>query len=243
WPPWLMLNCADENRRNSMYGPMANMIQVLSDRGGFTYDITCPEGGGTGIVFPNGSWTGMVGDLLTNRADLALGPMGITYDRIQVLHFPPQIHTEYLTILAGFSDEVQVSAFGTLMVFQWQVWLALFFSLLVCVLVSVLSDAGNCIRRTNKHIRELLQDNWWMYMSAMFMEPPMHSPHSTPGRLVLGAWWLTIVVLMNAFTGHMKATMMLLPDRQRIDTFLELSRQEDITPFLWKGGAYEELLK
>ncbi|KAL1483870.1 hypothetical protein MTO96_032902 [Rhipicephalus appendiculatus] len=46
--------------------------------------------------------------------------MGITYDRIQVLHFPPQIHTEYLTILAGFSDEVQVSAFGTLMVFQWQ---------------------------------------------------------------------------------------------------------------------------
>ncbi|XP_037505559.2 glutamate receptor 2 [Rhipicephalus sanguineus] len=172
---------------------------------------------------------------------MAMGPLGITYDRIQVIHFPPQIHTEYLTILAGFPDQAQVSAFGTLMVFQWQVWMALFFGLLLCVLASVLSDAANY--RTNKQIRELLQESWWTYTSAMFMEPPMHTPHSTPGRLVLGAWWLTIVVLMNAFTGHMKATMMLLPDPKRIDSLLDLSRQKDITPFLWKGGAYEDLLK
>ncbi|KAH7968611.1 hypothetical protein HPB52_010123 [Rhipicephalus sanguineus] len=71
----------------------------------------------------------------------------------------------------------------------------------------------------------------------------MHTPQSTPGRLVLGAWWLTIVVLMNAFTGHMKATMMLFPDPERIDSFRDLSRQTDITPFLWRGGAYEDLLK
>ncbi|KAL1478111.1 hypothetical protein MTO96_035217 [Rhipicephalus appendiculatus] len=71
----------------------------------------------------------------------------------------------------------------------------------------------------------------------------MHTPHSTPGRLVLGAWWLTVVVLMNAFTGHMKATMMLSPDPERIDSFLDLSRKTDITPFLWRGGAYEDLLK
>ncbi|KAH7968599.1 glutamate receptor ionotropic, delta-2 [Rhipicephalus sanguineus] len=70
----------------------------------------------------------------------------------------------------------------------------------------------------------------------------MHTPDSRQA-IVLGVWWLTIVVLMNAFTGHMKATMMLRPERQRIDSFLDLSRQKDITPFLWKGGAYEDLLK
>ncbi|KAL1478112.1 hypothetical protein MTO96_035218 [Rhipicephalus appendiculatus] len=74
-----------------------------------------------GMIFPNGTWTGMVGDIHAKRADLALGPMSITYDRIQAVYFPPQIITEYLTILAGFPDRVEVSAFGTLMVFQWQV--------------------------------------------------------------------------------------------------------------------------
>ncbi|KAL1483871.1 hypothetical protein MTO96_032903 [Rhipicephalus appendiculatus] len=71
----------------------------------------------------------------------------------------------------------------------------------------------------------------------------MHTPDGSAGRLVLGAWWLTIVVLMNAFTGHMKAAMMLLPDPERIDSFSDLSRRKDITPILWSGGAYEELLK
>ncbi|XP_037505560.1 uncharacterized protein LOC119381880 [Rhipicephalus sanguineus] len=68
WPPWITLNCADEDPRDAMYGPMANMIEVLSDGGGFTYDVTCAQGGGTGIVFPNGSWTGVIGDLQRNCA-------------------------------------------------------------------------------------------------------------------------------------------------------------------------------
>ncbi|XP_075740168.1 ionotropic receptor 93a-like isoform X2 [Rhipicephalus microplus] len=169
--------------------------------------------------------------------------MAITYHRIQLAHFTPQVLTEYLTILAGFPDEMEVNAFGTLMVFEWEVWVVLFCSLLVCVMASVLADATSCIHRTNKPMCKLVRQNWWAYTSAMFMEPPMHTPDSSPGRLVLGAWWLTILVLMNAFTGHIKAIMMLLPDPVRIDSFTDLSQREDITPILWKGGAYEDFLK
>ncbi|KAL3204160.1 hypothetical protein MRX96_011831 [Rhipicephalus microplus] len=152
--------------------------------------------GGTGMAFPNGSWTGLIGELQANRADLALGPMAITYHRIQLAHFTPQVLTEYLTILAGFPDEMEVNAFGTLMVFEWEVWVALFCSLLVCVMASVLADATSWhpTGRTNQMCK-LVRQNWWAYTSAMFMEPPMHTPDSSPGRLVLGAWWLTILVL------------------------------------------------
>ncbi|XP_075543902.1 glutamate receptor ionotropic, kainate 1-like [Dermacentor variabilis] len=253
WLPWLMLDCSSGQPRESMYGPMANIIEVLSYEGGFTYDITCSEGGGTGMVFPNGSWTGLVGDVYRNRADLALGPMSITYDRIHVVTFPPQIITEYLTILAGLPDRVEANAFGNLMVFQWQVtpkiwrrknvWIVLLLCLMVCVLTSVLVELGSCTHPSNKPMRQLVADNWWMYISTTFMEPSTHAPRSTPGRLVLAAWWLTIVVLMNAFSGHMKATMMLFPEPERIDSFMDLSLQTDVTPFLWRGGAYEDLLK
>ncbi|XP_037568109.2 uncharacterized protein LOC119448980 [Dermacentor silvarum] len=68
-------------------------------------------------------------------------------------------------------------------------------------------------------------------------------PRGSPGRLILAAWWLTVLVLMNAFTGHMKATMMLFPEPKRIDSFKDLSQRTEIRPFLWKGGAYENLLK
>ncbi|KAK8766258.1 hypothetical protein V5799_006960 [Amblyomma americanum] len=52
-----------------------------------------------------------------------------------------------------------------------------------------------------------------------------------------------MVVLMNAFTGHMKATMMLIPEPERIDSVKDVSRSPDLRPFVWKGGAYEDLLK
>ncbi|XP_075543546.1 glutamate receptor 2-like isoform X2 [Dermacentor variabilis] len=226
-----------------MHGPLANMIEVLSNEGGFMYDIACSEGGGTGLLFPNGTWTGLVGDLNSKKADLALSAMGVTYDRLQVVNYPPQINTEYFNILAGLPDVVDFSAFGALMAFEWQVWLGLFCALMVCVLTSVLVDVRNGIHRSSVRIRESFGKNWWLYVSAMFMESSTHTPRSTAGRLVLAAWWLTVVVLMNAFTGHMKATLMLFPEPERIDSFMDLSHRKDVTPFLWGGGAYEELLK
>ncbi|KAH7953544.1 hypothetical protein HPB49_009739 [Dermacentor silvarum] len=180
---------------------------------------------------------------LTKRADLALSALGVTYDRLQVIKYTPQINTEYFNILAGLPDVVEVSAFGALMAFEWQVWLGLLSSLMLCVFTSVLVDARNGMHKSIAQMRQCIAHNWWLYVSAMFMESSARTPRNTAGRIVLAAWWLTVVVLMNAFTGHMKATLMLFPEPERIDTFMKLSRQTDITPFLWGGGAYEELLK
>ncbi|KAH9372723.1 hypothetical protein HPB48_016296 [Haemaphysalis longicornis] len=68
-------------------------------------------------------------------------------------------------------------------------------------------------------------------------------PLHTPGRILLALWWITVVVLMNAFTGHMKATMMLKPDPVRIDSFKDLVLRGNVRPFLWRNSAYADLLK
>ncbi|XP_075543505.1 glutamate receptor ionotropic, kainate 2-like [Dermacentor variabilis] len=227
-----------------MYGPMANMIEVLSQEAGFTYNMVCPDEGGTGIALPNGTWIGLVGDLYRNRADIVITPISVTYDRTQVVNFSPQIMAEYLAILAGFPDLVEISAFGTLMAFHWQVWAGLLCSLAVCVISAVLLDARVRAKQgSNIRLGRLLEENWWLYVSAMFMESSMRMPQDSPGRMILASWWLIVVVLMNAFTGHMKATMMLFPEPERIDSFKDLARRTNIRPFLWKGGAYENLLK
>ncbi|KAL3204157.1 hypothetical protein MRX96_011828 [Rhipicephalus microplus] len=124
--------------------------------------------GGTGMAFPNGSWTGLIGELQANRADLALSPMAITYHRIQLAHFTPQVLTEYMTILAGFPDEMEVNVFGTLMVFQWETPQAAF-------------------TRTNKQMCKLVQQNWWAYTSAMFME---RFPRTCRRKLAAGRYYL-----------------------------------------------------
>ncbi|XP_077519967.1 ionotropic receptor 93a-like [Amblyomma americanum] len=170
--------------------------------------------------------------------------MGVTYDRASATTFTATVFTEYMTILAGFPDVIEVSAFGTLMAFEWTVWVGLLLSLVVCVMSNVLVDVAlDAASRSGASLRRTLESNWWLYVSAMFLESSTRTPHRTPGRLVLAAWWLTMVVLMNAFTGHMKTTMMLIPEPERIDSVKDVSRSPDLRPFVWKGGAYEDLLK
>uniref|UniRef100_G3MT09 Ionotropic glutamate receptor C-terminal domain-containing protein n=1 Tax=Amblyomma maculatum TaxID=34609 RepID=G3MT09_AMBMU len=125
-------------------------------------------------------------------------------------------------------------------------WTAVF--LVVCVmtnaLVDTVLDSANWSRPANwSRVQRIIESNWWLYVSAMFMESSTRTPRSLAGRLVLAVWWLTVVVLMNAFTGHMKATMMLVPEPERIDSVRDVSCHPDLRPFVWKGGAYEDLLK
>nr|XP_050040950.2 glutamate receptor 3-like [Dermacentor andersoni] len=92
-------------------------------------------------------------------------------------------------------------------------------------------------------VQDMLFANWWMYFSILFYEASPRPPRGTPSRIIFAMWWLTVLVLMNAFTGHMKATMMVRPEPDRIDSMKELAEHEDMKTFIWEGTAYESLLR
>ncbi|XP_042146549.1 glutamate receptor U1-like [Ixodes scapularis] len=152
----------------NMTGPMSNLLETLSDGMGFTYSVSSPEDSQWGIALPGGNWTGMVGMLHQNRADMALGPIAMTYDRAQVSAFSSQVTTDYLTILAGFPNVVEASVFGTLMAFEWKVWLGLLCSLLLCVFTNFVVDILMDDSKTTA--KQRLIEHWWIYFSALFCE-------------------------------------------------------------------------
>ncbi|EEC17090.1 glutamate receptor, putative, partial [Ixodes scapularis] len=165
------------------------------------YSLSSPEDSQWGMALPGGNWTGLVGMLHQNRADMALGPVAMTYDRSQVSTFTSQVSTDYLTVLSGFPDVVEASVFGTLMAFEWKVWLGLLCSLLLCVFTNFVVDIF--MDESKIPATQRLVQLWWIYFSALFCESSPRTPPNIPGRIVLAVWWLTVVVLMNAFTGHM----------------------------------------
>ncbi|KAH8025598.1 hypothetical protein HPB51_010365 [Rhipicephalus microplus] len=225
-----------------MSGPMANLLDLLTENLGFTYTLHSPEDGHWGVPLPNGNWTGLVGMMHNNISDLALGPLVMTYGRSLVTTFSSQVTTDYLTILAGFPNIIHASIFGTLMAFELQVWLALLASLLFCFSAAVMFDLFSQ-RKMGTPIKDILLANWWMYFSVLFNEAAPRTPRGTPSRVVFAMWWLTVVVLMNAFTGHMKATMMVRREPDRIDSMKDLAKHNHMKTFVWKGSAYESLLK
>nr|VZI15136.1 unnamed protein product [Spirometra erinaceieuropaei] len=68
-------------------GLLMELLEILAERLNFSYvllPLSKPE---YGTELPNGTWTGVIGELVERRADIALVPMSITSDRARVVDF------------------------------------------------------------------------------------------------------------------------------------------------------------
>ena len=66
-------------------GYCVDLLRAISIEEGFNYTIQIVRDGKYGAEDPeSGHWSGMVGELLTKEADLAVAPLTITYVREKV---------------------------------------------------------------------------------------------------------------------------------------------------------------
>ena len=90
-PPLLHVT-EDGDGSFSFKGPLKNLLDTLSSLLNFTYTLYVPPDGQYGGRFENGSWNGMIGEVVNGRADLALGALVFTEERYDVLDFCLDFH-------------------------------------------------------------------------------------------------------------------------------------------------------
>ncbi|EEC18178.1 hypothetical protein IscW_ISCW014585 [Ixodes scapularis] len=69
---------------------------------------------------------------------------------------------------------------------------------------------------------------------------PASDPHV---RIVVSFWWLMLLVLMNTFTGHMKASMTVDEELPRLDTLQSVADHEDVVPVIIRGSTFQEIFQ
>ncbi|CAN8000988.1 unnamed protein product [Ixodes pacificus] len=62
-------------------------------------------------------------------------------------------------------------------------------------------------------------------------------------RIVIAFWWLMLIVLMNTFTGHMKASMTVQEELPRLDSVQDVVDHPDVTPVIIRGSTFEEVFQ
>ncbi|XP_054620043.1 glutamate receptor ionotropic, kainate 5-like isoform X2 [Dunckerocampus dactyliophorus] len=85
---------------NEQYeGFCVDMLRELADILKFSFTIKLVDDGLYGAPDPNGSWTGMVGELMNRKADLAVAGFTITSEREKVIDFSKPFMTLGISIL------------------------------------------------------------------------------------------------------------------------------------------------
>merc|ERR1712110_51569 len=99
--PWLKLKDDSSNRvGNDRYeGYLIDLIAALGQKLGANFDVHIAADGRYGAPTDSGAWTGMVGEVMTGKADLALADLTITSKREKVVDFTVPYMQTGITIL------------------------------------------------------------------------------------------------------------------------------------------------
>ncbi|KAG7160503.1 Glutamate receptor U1-like 2 [Homarus americanus] len=141
WPPHIVVEEAvGGGGELTVGGPMADLLTTLADSLNFTYKIVQPGDRAWGAKLPNGTWSGMVGQVSRQEVDIALGPFGISEARFKVVDYTSSFYYDDRSILA-MKGLPEVDPWGFLYPFTPLVWAALVAALLVaCLAVVVLGS-------------------------------------------------------------------------------------------------------
>lgn len=122
-PYTMMKESAEERSGNDMYeGYAVDLIEELSNLMGFKYVFKLVSDGKYGVQV-NGTWNGMIGELIRNESDIAIVDLTITSKREEAVDFTQPFMNTGISILFKKPTTKVTTLFSFLSPFEGLVWL------------------------------------------------------------------------------------------------------------------------
>ncbi|XP_043969231.1 glutamate receptor, ionotropic, N-methyl D-aspartate 2B, genome duplicate b isoform X2 [Gambusia affinis] len=181
----------------------------------FTYDLYLVTNGKHGKKV-NGTWNGMVGEVVTKNAHMAVGSLTINEERSEVIDFSvPFIETGISVMVSRSNGTVSPSAF--LEPFSADVWVMMFVMLLIVSAVAVFvfeyfSPVGynRCLadgREPGGPSFTIGKAVWLLWGLVFNNSVPVQNPKGTTSKIMVSVWAFFAVIFLASYTANLAAFM------------------------------------
>ncbi|XP_016016757.2 glutamate receptor ionotropic, kainate 4 isoform X15 [Rousettus aegyptiacus] len=233
--PYLMLKGNhQEMEGNDRYeGFCVDMLKELAEILRFNYKIHLVGDGVYGVPEANGTWTGMVGELISRKADLAVAGLTITAEREKVIDFSKPFMTLGISILYRVHMGRKPGYFSFLDPFSPGVWLFMLLAYLAvsCILFLVARltpyewysphpcAQGRCNLLVNQYS---LGNSLWFPVGGFMQQGSTIAPRALSTRCVSGVClflhrWAFTLIIISSYTANLAAFLTV----QRMDVPIE----------------------
>ena len=159
-------------------GFCVDLLESLSNIAGFKYHLKLADDRKYGTLLPNGSYSGMVGEIVDGRADLAMGDLTVTAGREEAIDFSIPFMNTGISLLYKRPTTSSSPILHVIVI-----WLS-------CLAVFILITA-----HLNRHV-------YGLYTAT---DPSRHQVNppkfSTTGFLRFAWWFLVLVMVISFFAG------------------------------------------
>ncbi|XP_036393559.1 glutamate receptor ionotropic, delta-1-like [Megalops cyprinoides] len=213
-----------------------DVLDALAKILGFKYEIYQVADSKYGTQLPNGSWNGMIGELINKRADLAVSAITITPERENVVDFSKR-YMDYSVGILLRKPEEKINIFSLFAPFDLAVWACIAAAIpVVGVLIFVLNRM-QLVRTQNppaphqqapSSVSNSLHSAIWIVYGAFVQQGGDSIVSSVALRIVMGSWWLFTLIVCSSYTANLAAYLTVSRMDNTIRTFQDLSKQMDL---------------
>ncbi|XP_018563912.1 glutamate receptor ionotropic, kainate 2 isoform X2 [Anoplophora glabripennis] len=181
-----------------------DLIEEISKILNFKYIIVIGNQG-TGTQ-RSGRWTGLIGDILSERADLIVTDATVTFERLHVVEFTHPIMHTGITILFQKPMATPPKLFYFARPFSAGIWVAIVVAF-VTVSISLFIVGRICNSEwqklnvtSNYSISQLTFPNTvWFVAGSLLRQNTRVKIRSIPGRIIAAAWWFLCAVVIAMY--------------------------------------------
>ena len=186
-------------------GMSIEILDILSTRLGFDYDIYVVEDGKFGSVDDNGIWNGMVNDLYLGKADLAVNVLSVVEGRSNVVHFTNHYIESSFGIVRIKAEAAQFPSWEFLSPLTAQLEIVIMATTLFAIfIISVLENVGYWFRYQKKLFptQEVMT-----YIFGLTFQRDMGgtNPRMWSGRLAALGYASAMTIVMSIYTARITA--------------------------------------
>ncbi|XP_069951463.1 glutamate receptor ionotropic, delta-2-like [Cherax quadricarinatus] len=189
----------------SFTGPMINLLDLLAISLNFTYTFVRPPDGSWGTQQADGTWTGMVGIVKREEADIGLGPFGMSAMRAGVVDYTRPILVDYLRILGG-CGRLEVDPWGFLLPLAPLVWGATMAVLLLLLVIVLMLSKYYAFDTSN--LKGSSRDIYFKYLRVLLQQDTLVTAVNIWwDRVALMMWMLLMLVLSRSYCGNLMSLL------------------------------------
>ncbi|XP_013108762.2 ionotropic receptor 25a [Stomoxys calcitrans] len=213
-----------------------DMIQTLSEKLNFDYEIVPPTSGKFGRRnTTTNEWDGLVGDLIRGETDFAVAALKMYSEREEYIDFlAPYFEQTGITIVMR-KPVKQTSLFKFMTVLRVEVWMSVLGAIVSTAIVIWLLDTYSPYSaRNNKKAypypcREFtIRESFWFALTSFTPQGGGEAPKAISARILVAAYWLFVVLMLATFTANLAAFLTVERMQTPVQSLEQLARQSRI---------------
>lgn len=249
----IVSNDDDEDGTPEFSGFCVDLLQELSTMLGFKYELHVSYDGAYGVLKEDGQWSGMIGELIDGKADLAMADLTITEQRERAVDFTLPFMSTGLAAVTKKSEPMKPGGIWSFFLpLTREVWvyviLATACTMFVMYIGSRLSFREWTLVDDGKG-GESMENRFNLFNCFLFVVTTLlHQritldPRAPATRVLAGFWYFFTFIILAIVVSNLCESILWEDDGPDYDTAQELLRARGFTYIVVRQGSTKKFLE